>query len=123
MYSVTSPVSCVHKCVVYLFFVLEVLLDMSASGSELGWLTLPYENGVSIHKHRYAFKVTKQRKEKKDGWKWVGVRMWNVSGNNKRNISALSTAIEQWNEGDSSEVLAEPLHSGVNTFTKPPDAI
>lgn len=66
MYSVTSPVSCVHKCVVYLFFfVLEVLLDMSASGSELGWLTLPYENGVSIHKHRYAFKVTKQRKEKK----------------------------------------------------------
>lgn len=26
----------------------EVLLDMKSSGGELGWLTSPYEEGVSI---------------------------------------------------------------------------
>ena len=26
----------------------EVLLDMNAAGGELGWLTSPYEDGVSI---------------------------------------------------------------------------
>lgn len=35
--------------VFFLFVPVEVLLDMRASGSELGWLTLPYENGVSIY--------------------------------------------------------------------------
>ncbi|KAI3369392.1 hypothetical protein L3Q82_007626 [Scortum barcoo] len=38
-----------HACSVSLKFSLpEVLLDMRASGSELGWLTLPYENGWEI---------------------------------------------------------------------------
>lgn len=45
-----------------LFFVsVEVLLDMSASGSELGWLTLPYESGVSHRTYLYAAKVTENK--------------------------------------------------------------
>ena len=32
-----------------MFLSVEVLLDMKASGSELGWLTMPYEEGVSIY--------------------------------------------------------------------------
>lgn len=58
-----ASVSCVSKCVAYLsFFVsVEVLLDMSASGSELGWLTLPYESGVSHHTYLYAVKVTENK--------------------------------------------------------------
>lgn len=37
-----------HVCQMSFCVSAEVLLDMSASGSELGWLTLPYESGVSI---------------------------------------------------------------------------
>uniref|UniRef100_A0A3B3B630 receptor protein-tyrosine kinase n=1 Tax=Oryzias melastigma TaxID=30732 RepID=A0A3B3B630_ORYME len=37
------------KCFVFFCFApLEVLLDMRSLGSELGWLTLPYENGWEI---------------------------------------------------------------------------
>ncbi|KAG8007726.1 Ephrin type-A receptor 2, partial [Nibea albiflora] len=32
----------------FLFVSVEILLDMSASGSELGWLTMPFENGWEI---------------------------------------------------------------------------
>uniref|UniRef100_A0A3B3ZXP0 receptor protein-tyrosine kinase n=1 Tax=Periophthalmus magnuspinnatus TaxID=409849 RepID=A0A3B3ZXP0_9GOBI len=32
----------------FCFVILEVLLDMRASGGELGWLTLPFENGWEI---------------------------------------------------------------------------
>lgn len=58
-----ASVSCVSKCVVYLFFFVsvEVLLDMSASGSELGWLTLPYESGVSHRTYLYVAKVTENK--------------------------------------------------------------
>lgn len=46
----------------FFFFVsVEVLLDMSASGSELGWLTLPYESGVSHRTYLYAAKVTENK--------------------------------------------------------------
>lgn len=60
MYYVAS-VSCVSKCVYHFFVCVEVLLDMSASGSELGWLTLPYESGVSNHTYLYAVKVTENK--------------------------------------------------------------
>uniref|UniRef100_A0AAQ5YD33 receptor protein-tyrosine kinase n=1 Tax=Amphiprion ocellaris TaxID=80972 RepID=A0AAQ5YD33_AMPOC len=41
-------VSVLMKRMIFLFVPAEVLLDMRASGSELGWLTLPYENGWEI---------------------------------------------------------------------------
>lgn len=41
----------------------EVLLDMSAAGSELGWLTLPYENGVSIHTYFYESNCAKKKEQ------------------------------------------------------------
>jgi hypothetical protein len=33
----------------FLCSLVEVLLDMNAAGGELGWLTSPYEDGVSIY--------------------------------------------------------------------------
>lgn len=42
----------------FLFVSVEILLDMSASGSELGWLTLPHENGVSIYTSTGIFKTS-----------------------------------------------------------------
>lgn len=45
----------------FLFVSAEVLLDMKASGSELGWLTLPYENGVSIYTSTGIFKTSGSR--------------------------------------------------------------
>nr|XP_046239420.1 ephrin type-A receptor 2a [Scatophagus argus] len=38
----------IHQIVMSLQSKEQILLDMSASGSELGWLTLPYENGWEI---------------------------------------------------------------------------
>lgn len=81
----------------YVFILsVEVLLDMSASGSELGWLTLPYENGVSIYTSLRCWVKTaetiwdqKQQKKIQDSWKFVDLRIQNVSGNNNGDISAL----------------------------------
>uniref|UniRef100_A0A8C9ZR98 receptor protein-tyrosine kinase n=1 Tax=Sander lucioperca TaxID=283035 RepID=A0A8C9ZR98_SANLU len=39
---------CCNYVICFLFVSVEVLLDMRASGSELGWLTLPFENGWEI---------------------------------------------------------------------------
>lgn len=33
---------------IFFFIITEVLLDMMASGAELGWLTSPVERGVSL---------------------------------------------------------------------------
>lgn len=49
--------------VFFLFVSVEVLLDMRASGSELGWLTLPHENGVSIYTSTGIFKTSGSRLE------------------------------------------------------------
>lgn len=47
----------------FLFVPVEVLLDMKASGGELGWLTSPYENGVSIYTSTGIFKTSGSRHE------------------------------------------------------------
>lgn len=56
--SIVASVLIVTTSYVCLFVSVEVLLDMSASGSELGWLTLPYENGVSIYTSTGIFKTS-----------------------------------------------------------------
>uniref|UniRef100_A0A3Q3IG86 Ephrin type-A receptor 1 n=1 Tax=Monopterus albus TaxID=43700 RepID=A0A3Q3IG86_MONAL len=46
--SLVTSVLAIPMSHIFLFVSIEVLLDMRASGSELGWLTLPYENGWEI---------------------------------------------------------------------------
>ena len=55
---VASELVVTMSCVFFLFLSVEVLLDMRASGSELGWLTLPLENGVSIYTSTGIFKTS-----------------------------------------------------------------
>lgn len=54
---VASVLLCLNSCF-FLFVSVEILLDMSASGSELGWLTMPFENGVSIYTSTGIFKTS-----------------------------------------------------------------
>lgn len=60
-FDASSVISCFCACYnsyVFVFFPVEVLLDMKASGGELGWLTLPNENGVSIYTSTGIFKAS-----------------------------------------------------------------
>ncbi len=61
---VIASVLVVTMSYVFLFVCTEVLLDMNALGSELGWLTLPYENGVSIYTSAGIFMTLGSKLEK-----------------------------------------------------------
>ncbi len=118
---------------IFLFVSVEVLLDMSASGSELGWLTLPYENGVSIYTSTGIFKTSGSTLETvflcvdnnwiKGSWGLVHERIWILFSSNDRGLCLLIQPTkklfgDRWNEwqldevwqGSASLALTLPFH-------------